>query len=137
MRSLRWISLDQSRAINFPTGHKLHVICKTRGLDCSSIEINGHEGHDPAALHFIHIKDQIKPRILLYFHGGTYVHPIDIRGQAPFALDCGHAVGASDLVCLEYTLAPELKISRTVSASGERSQPFAYYLSSFPDSTRW
>lgn len=109
MRSVTWISLEQSRAIALPTGQSIAVFCKSAGLACRSVDINSSDRGPRATLHYIHITDRPKARLLLYFHGGAYVHPLDTKGSLPFAIECARTAGASDLVCLEYTLAPELK----------------------------
>lgn len=113
MRCVSWISFKQSRTVALPTGQKIKDFCESAGLACNSTEINNDNdsngGVPRPTLHYIHIADKPKARLLLYFHGGAYVHPIDTKGLLPFALECAHAAGASELVCLEYTLAPELK----------------------------
>ncbi|EEH47463.2 uncharacterized protein PADG_03547 [Paracoccidioides brasiliensis Pb18] len=45
--------------------------------------------------------------ILLYFHGGGYVNPLQAPGHMPFALRCAAACKAKEVVFLEYSLAPE------------------------------
>ncbi|KFY79740.1 hypothetical protein V499_01309 [Pseudogymnoascus sp. VKM F-103] len=109
MRSVAWISFKQSRAIALPTGQRIMAFCQSAGLACRSVNINNGDNGPQATLHYIHVSDCPKARLLLYFHGGAYVHPISTKGQLPFGLECARAAGASDLVCLEYTLAPELK----------------------------
>lgn len=109
MRSRTWITLEQSRAIALPTGQSIAAFCKSAGLDCRSVDVDSSDHGPRATLHYIHITDRPKARLLFYFHGGAYVNPIDTKGLLPFALECARTAGASDLVCLEYTLAPELK----------------------------
>ncbi|PMD29725.1 alpha/beta-hydrolase [Hyaloscypha variabilis F] len=107
MRSLSWLSFSQSRTITVPTGQAIQKFCQKAGLFCKSVDVPSSSGPQ-ATLHYIQIADLPQPRLLLYFHGGGYCHPIDAFGQLPFALECAHAASASSLVCLEYTLAPEL-----------------------------
>ncbi len=109
LRSGAWISFGQSRTISLPTGQSIKAFCKKSGLACNSIDINNDADGPVATLHYIHVADRPKARLLLYFHGGAYCYPIDTKGQLPFALECAREAGASELVCLEYTLAPELK----------------------------
>ncbi|EEH38355.2 hypothetical protein PAAG_01276 [Paracoccidioides lutzii Pb01] len=45
--------------------------------------------------------------ILLYFHGGGYVNPLQAPGHMPFALRCAAACKAKEVVFLEFSLAPE------------------------------
>jgi acetyl esterase/lipase len=108
VRSLRWLSFDQVRSINISTGEKVKDFCRATGYTCSSVDVPSNSSGPGAILHYIRIEKQPKARLLLYFHGGAYVSPADIKGQLPFALDSARA-GALDLAVLEYTLAPELK----------------------------
>jgi acetyl esterase/lipase len=110
LRSVTWVPFDQARSITLPTGEKLKAFCIKTGLTCVSVDISSStEEVPPATLHFIRVAARPKARILLYFHGGAYVSPIDIKGQVPFALECASTANASDLVFLEYTLAPECR----------------------------
>ncbi|KAE9376394.1 alpha/beta-hydrolase [Stipitochalara longipes BDJ] len=106
--SLALLSFSQNRAISPPTGQAIKTFCQHAGLTCNSVDVPNDDG-PPATLHYIHIADRPKARLLLYFPGGAYCNPINASGQLAFAIECARAAGASELVCLEYTLAPELK----------------------------
>lgn len=110
MKSKGWIPHAWTRSTQRPTGENVKTFCEAKGLDLTSVEVAGTDHGPPCTLHFIHVgPSSPKGKILLYLHGGAYIAPVETGGVVPFFIECAEAAGASDLVVLEYTLAPELK----------------------------
>lgn len=109
LRSVTWLSFDQSRSILIPTGQNIGIYCNKTGLLCKSVDISSDGDVPLTKLHFIHLADRPNAKVLLYFHGGAYVNPIDIKGQVPFVIECARTINASGVFFLEYSLAPEWK----------------------------
>lgn len=124
------LSLRQLRSLTWPTGVTISSFCKTAGLVHETVLVNDNDndhnvgGFPAARLHFIsgpegtNIKGKRNRNILLYFHGGGYMHPL-MSSQLEFAYAAAKKAVA-DLAILEYTLAPELKypgqLAQAVSA---------------------
>lgn len=109
LRARSWMSLEQSRSTNPPTGKNIRDFCSVAGLICESVNIDCSGDVPPGTLHFIDLELPPTTGILLYMHGGGYCNPISAQGHISFALECAHAAGVSALAFLEYTLSPELR----------------------------
>lgn len=109
LRARSWMSLEQSRSTNPPTGKNIMKFCSVAGLIYESVNIDCSGDVPPGTLHFIDLELPPTTGILLYMHGGGYCNPISAQGHICFALECAHAAGVSALAFLEYTLSPELR----------------------------
>lgn len=98
------LPLRQLRSLMQPTGSTISSLCEKEGLSHETISVDAGE-FNPATLHFIGCGARTPGNVLLYFHGGGYIFPLT-PGHFKFARA---AAGKSNLVILEYTLAPELK----------------------------
>lgn len=125
---LRIFSLRELQALIWPTGINVSWYCMKEGLSHSIVLLvddyddNGDDDDNdnnnnekrgfirfpPATLHFINCNSETtRGKILLYFHGGGFLIPM-LPGHFKFARLAAQK-GASNLVFLEYTLAPKLK----------------------------
>jgi acetyl esterase/lipase len=109
LRAASWRSFAQAQAEASPTGQNIKNYCKNNGLDLKLVDVSSESDVPAATLHFIHLADKPTKSAIFYLHGGGYIHPIDVQGQLPFLMECARAAGVSDLILLEYTLAPELR----------------------------
>lgn len=110
LRSLSWFPFDWSRKLKVTTGQAIATFCRASSLECRSENVSSSSIGPPSTLHFLRLRSKDPmPTVLLYFHGGAYVNPLDIQGQLPFAVDCAKSAGVSELAILEYRLAPDLK----------------------------
>lgn len=115
------ITPRQMRALNPATsGDAVRAYCAAHSLPLESVRLEDPgAGFPPAVLHFVGCDarvppksaaieigdsvDQEKRRVLLYFHGGGYIAPLQ---NLKFAVREAKAARAG-LAVLEYTLAPE------------------------------
>ncbi|OJJ50193.1 hypothetical protein ASPZODRAFT_1124063 [Penicilliopsis zonata CBS 506.65] len=100
------LSLRELRSFTQPSGSIIDHVCETEGFSHETTTLDAGQ-YGQAVLHFIDCAVHTPGNILLYLHGGGYIFPISAV-QVGFA----HAAAAkskSNLVILEYTLAPKLK----------------------------
>ncbi|KAJ9629349.1 hypothetical protein H2203_001722 [Taxawa tesnikishii (nom. ined.)] len=102
------------RSLAKTTGATISQFCSANNLRHNAVRLDGSEeaigNSPPAILHFIDCDPErvASSDVLLYFHGGGYVFPLQSAGHMIFARRAAYTAHAN-LVMLEYTLAPELK----------------------------
>ncbi|KAJ4389861.1 hypothetical protein N0V93_007333 [Gnomoniopsis smithogilvyi] len=98
------------------TGEAIKLYCAAHGLTHQSTLVKNDDGFPPATLHFVDCELTRNGPILLYFHGGGFIVPLN---SPAYAVSLARTAGAS-LVLLEYTLAPECvypgQLSQSIAA---------------------
>lgn len=95
------------------TGPRIQEYCRRHRLQHRAITVHGatfsNERRIPdPLLHFVTAPvPQPGGPTIFYSHGGGYHNPIKAEGHVPFALQCGSACKAQQVVFLEYSLSPE------------------------------
>lgn len=105
-------ALRQRSLRGIPTGLGIKNYCTKHDIPLKIVTLDpspsDQGSRTPAILHFVTPPSaRSSGPTLLYFHGGGYVNPMQAPGHVPFALACGTASGAQEVVFLEYSLAPE------------------------------
>ena len=104
-------SLRQTRSLMPGTRLAVESYCAEQNLNHAFVAL---ESDHPSlqgvcwGLHFVDCTPEDKGSILLYFHGGGYVFPLQANSQLAFARRAAKAARAH-LVLLEYSLAPDVQ----------------------------
>ena len=109
-RNISFLSMRQRRYLFPATGETVHAFCSGHQLQCSCTTIDC--GDTPSAmLHDIQLNssEEVHEKALIYLPGGGYVNSLFGSGQLEFVLTCARAAKVRRFICLETTLAPELK----------------------------
>lgn len=104
-RSMRSLSLRQSRSLARQTGETIAKYCVSNHVRHETVKLHDTDGFPSATLHCLDQDVSDNGNVLLYFHGGGYVSPISAV-HVLFAQRAALAANAK-LIFLEYTLAPE------------------------------
>lgn len=104
LRNSGALSLEQRRSLEAPTGQTVKAYCVAKQLPLKSVTL---DVAPSATLHFVDCDEKTSGKVLLYFHGGGYVHPMSAKAHLPMVHEYAKAANAS-VALLEYSLSPEV-----------------------------